>query len=543
MTMITKVCRPYLLLVISMFTIGAMASGEKDSLKFVNWQNKDPKIDKAWGISTEKAYLELLKDKSSRTVVVAVIDNGVDVNHEELKNNIWINEGEIPGNGIDDDNNGYIDDIHGWNFLGNVKGENIEKAPMEITRLYKRYLDRVGSVTEDSIKTMLGDDYSNFKKVRKAYMLKSTEVLQEKGFFDGITAAYAYFDSIISKQLGSTSYTVNDLKKLKVPKKSLEDTAKSYMVLLLSNGIDKQTIQEAEDYFNSRLNYHFNLEFDSRAIVGDDEWTWSETAYGNNDVHGGNPDHGTPVAGIIAASRNNNTGIKGIADNVKIMCIRAVPDGDEWDKDVAKAIEYAIDNGADIINMSFGKDFSPQKEFVDNVLQKAAKKDVLFVHSAGNDSENNDVNISFPNPVLSSGEIIPVNWITVGATTIKRSKKEFVASFSNYGLNTVDIFAPGESILSPTPNNGYDFVDGTSFSSPVVSGAAALIKSYYPNLSMSQIKEIILESSTKKDIKIVLPGTFGKFKEIVHFSELSTSGGLINVYKALELAEQKSLEN
>lgn len=526
-------------IVMLMATIVAMASGENDSLKYVNWQNKDPKTDKVWGISTEKAYLELLSGKSSQTVIVAVIDNGVDVNHEDLKNNIWINEDEIPGNGIDDDHNGYIDDINGWNFLGNTHGENIEKAPMEITRLYKKYLDRVGvEENEDSIKTFLGEEYSDFKEVRKAYMVKSTEVMQEKGFFEGITATYTYYDAVISKKLGRTDYTLEELKKLKVPKKSLEDSAKSYLVLLLSNGISKNAINEAEQYFNSRLNYHFNLEFDSRHIIGDDEWVWSDTAYGNNDVHGGNPDHGTPVAGIIGAGRKNNIGINGIADNVKIMCIRAVPDGDEWDKDVAKAIEYAIDNGADIINMSFGKGFSPRKEFVDKVLKKATEKDILFVHAAGNDSKNNDVNTPYPKPTFPSGEIIPVSWITVGATTIKRTKKEFVASFSNYGHNTVDIFAPGESVLSLTPNNGYDLVDGTSFSCPVISGVAALIKSYYPNLSMSQIRDIILESGTKKDIKVVLPGTYGKFKEVVHFNKLSSSGGLVNVYQALKVAEQ-----
>ncbi len=528
----------YLITIIS-FPQTVIASASNDSIKLVNWQNKDPKADKAWGISTEKAYSELLQGKESKTVIVAVIDNGIDINHEDLKDVIWVNEDEIPGNGIDDDNNGYIDDIHGWNFLGNSSGENIDGAPLEVTRLYKKYNTIYENLPADSLMDADPENYQKYLKVKTTYLKELTEIEQGKAYFDGITASYSRYDSILTNIFNKDNYSLNELKKLKVEKKSIVDTAKSYMILLRSNGISKSSLKEVEDYFNSRLNYHYNLEYNSRGIIGDDEWIWNTEIYGNNDVAGKNPDHGTSVAGIIAANRKNQIGMKGVADNVKIMCIRAVPDGDEWDKDVANSIKYAIDNGADIINMSFGKAFSPQQEMVENVLKQAAEKDILLVHAAGNDAENNDVVFNFPRKYSSTGDVIMNNWLSVGASSIKKSKKDFVASFSNYGKTTVDIFAPGVNILSCTPNNGYDFADGTSFSAPMVTGAAALIKSYYPSLTSSEIKELILEASGTNDIKVKLPGTKRKDKVFIPFKNLSVTGGLLNVYKALELAEQK----
>ncbi len=518
--------------------VNALASG--DSLKYANWQNKDPKLDKTWGISTDLAYAELIKEKESKTVIVAVIDNGVDINHEDLKDNIWVNEDEIPGNGIDDDNNGFIDDIHGWNFLGNAEGKNIDEAPFEVTRLYREFKLKVDSIPDDSLKKLPGFDYKLYKKVKSSYTKKITETEQQKAYFEGITEHYSRFDSILSLQFGKENYTINELKKLKVVKKSSADTAKRYMTWIKKLGVEKKDIVEYEEHFKNQLKYHYNPEFNSREIIGGDEYSLDYRSYGNNDVAGPNPDHGTMVSGIIAATRNNNIGINGVADNVKIMVLRAVPDGDEWDKDVANSISYAIENGAEIINMSFGKEFSPQKNFVDEAIKIADEKNVLLVHAAGNDSENNDRVFNYPRNYNNNDKKLINNWLTIGATAKEKRKKEFVASFSNYGKKSVDIFAPGHKILTCSPGNKYDIASGTSFSAPMVSGAAALIKSYYPTLTSAEIKEIILESSDIKDCNVVLPGTGGKNKEIVKFSNLSSTGGLLNVYKALQLAETKS---
>lgn len=528
----------YVAFLITPVTIWAI--NPEDSVKYINWQNLDPKQNKTWGIGSDKAYEELLKGKTSKTVIVAVIDNGVDINHEDLKNNIWINEDEIPGNGIDDDNNGYIDDVNGWNFLGNQNGENVNYAPLEVTRLYSQYLKTYGELNDDTVKKYNPENFNYYKKVTDTYLEKSMEVEQQKMGFDKFIELYNRYDSIAAKALGKEKYTDKELKKLKVVKKSSADTAKKFILRFHKRGLTQSTIDEANKYFTSRVAYHYNADFCSRTIIGDNATIWSDTAYGNNNVAGEHPDHGTMVSGIIAANRHNNLGIKGVADNVKIMAIRTVPDGDEWDKDVAKAIQYAIDNGAEIINMSFGKSFSPQKEFVDKVVKMADEHNVLLVHAAGNDSENIDVESNFPNQFSADSTVLTKNWLTIGSTSKDKKKKLFVSDYSNYGKKSVDIFAPGENIITCTPGNKYDIASGTSFSAPMFSGAAALIKSYYPILKASDIKEILLQSSACEDITVVLPGTTGKQKQLVKFSSLSVTGGLLNVYSALQLAEQRS---
>jgi subtilisin family serine protease len=534
-----KKIRFVLLAVIILFQASMLlAVNPEDSVKYINWQNLDPKHDKAWGIGTDKAYEELLKGKTSKTVIVAVIDNGVDINHVDLKNHIWINADEIPGNGIDDDNNGYVDDINGWNFLGNARGENINYAPLEVTRLYSQYHKMYGEFCDDSIKKYHPEKYSEYEKIAETYLEKSSEVEQQKSGFDQFIGMYNHYDSIVAKAAGKKNYTDKELKALKVEKKSSLDSAKKFILMVHKRGLNQSVIDEGNSYFTSRVNYHYNTNFCSRTIIGDNATVWSDTAYGNNNVAGTSPDHGTMVSGIIAADRYNNLGIKGIADNVKIMVIRTVPDGDEWDKDVAKAIQYAIDNGAEIINMSFGKSFSPQKEFVDKVVKMADEHNVLFVHAAGNDSENNDIESNFPNQYASDSSILSKNWLTIGSTARNKKKKEFVSDYSNYGKKSVDIFAPGENIITCTPENKYDIASGTSFSAPVVSGAAALIKSYYPNLTAAEIKDILLKSSLHDDIMVLLPGSNPKDKNYVKFGSLSASGGLVNVYSALQMAEK-----
>lgn len=532
----------FALLIGIMFSVLLKAIDPEDSIKYVNWQNLDPKIDKTWGISTDRAYNELLVGKEPKKVVVAVIDNGVDINHTDLLDHIWVNEGEIPENGIDDDNNGYIDDVNGWNFLGNSQGENINEAPLEVTRLYSIYKAQFDSLDEEAIRNSGLVDYTYYKKVVDEFESENKKYSSYKGSYEMALIMYNTYDSVLTGIFGKSDYTQNELKGLKVEKKSLPAEAKAFMLRMKKYGYDRSTFNDGIKYFNNRLDYHLNAEFNSRTIIGDDIANWADNQYGNNQVSAADPDHGTMVSGIIAANRFNNIGMKGIAPNVVIMPIRTVPDGDEWDKDVALAIQYAIDNGAEIINMSFGKSFSPQKEFVDKVVKMADEKNVLLVHAAGNDNSNIDIEDNFPNKYTSDGQILANNWITVGASAKDKKKNEFVADFSNYGKKSVDLFAPGHNILTTKPGNAYDIASGTSFSAPMVSGAAALIKSYYPNLTAAEIKEILLQSSTTKDIKVLLPGTSGKEKQYVPFSSLSQTGGLLNVYAALQLAEIKSKE-
>lgn len=504
----------------------------KEEKKLVNWHNKDLQSNKIIGVSTEKAYKELLKNKISQPVIVAVIDGGTDINHEDLKSNIWTNTDEIPGNGIDDDKNGYVDDIHGWNFIGNSKGENVDKDNLEVTRLYKELDAKYKDADPDLIKDK--KEFELYEKVKAVYAKKYGESLDNSGMAQS-GQELKEADSIVKAYLKKDDYTIKDLKKLSKAPENVAESAEKLTVWLMF-GIKASDLVGYSEQINSELNYHYNLDFDSRSIVGDDYKDNSNRIYGNNDVIGPDPGHGTFVAGEIGAVRNNGMGADGIANNVKLMIVRVVPDGDERDKDVANGIRYAIENGAKVINMSFGKAFSPQKKFVDEVLPLADKYDVLLVHAAGNDSEDNDVVDNFPGNIGDDGKPITQNWLTVGASSMSIGD-DLAGNFSNYGQKTVDVFAPGVDLWGLKPHNRYETASGTSMASPVVAGVAAVIRSYYPQLSALEVKDIIMRSVTKIDETVQKPVEFGK-GERVNFSTLCVTGGIVNLYNALILAEQ-----
>ena len=308
----------------------------------------------------------------------------------------------------------------------------------------------------------------------------------------------------------------------------------------------KEQLSGAVEHFDNQLKYQYNPDFNDRAaIVGDNPENSYERYYGNNDSRGPDASHGTHVAGIIAASRNNGKGMDGVADNVRIMSVRCVPDGDERDKDVANAIIYAVDNGATILNMSFGKSYSYDKAAVDKAVRYAADHDVLIVHAAGNDANNNDIGGNFPTKKFEKrgGLFKPKkagNWLEIGALSWK-SGEDLPATFSNYGKKNVDVFSPGVAIYSTTPDNTYASYQGTSMASPACAGVAAIIRSYYPDLNVAQVKEIIRESSVKSENMVKLPSKSRDPKAVptmVKFSELSNTGGFASSTNAAVLASK-----
>ena len=447
-----------------------------------DWFHLDPATDNVPGTSANKTYETLLKGKKSTTVVVAVIDSGVDYNHEDLKDVMWVNEDEIPNNGIDDDKNGYIDDVNGWNFIGGKDGKNIHHESLEISRLVAKYNKKFENVDVASLSKKEKKKYDEYIKMKEE-ITKEREKIQQQAM------GYMVYNEAIAtlkKETGKDNFTLDDLKKIKSDDESINQ-AVEMVSGPLSKGHSVADLEEdlkgATDYFNSRLEYYYNPEFDPRGIVGDDYSNSDERIYGNNDVQGPDANHGTHVAGIIGASRGNGIGMDGIADNVRIMSVRCVPDGDERDKDVANAIRYAVDNGAQVINMSFGKSYVWDKDVVDRAVKYAQKHDVLLVHAAGNDGSNNDTGNNFPNDTYDKkGWFKPKKakvWIEVGASAWQ-GIDQLAATFSNYGKESVDVFAPGVDIYSTIPGNKYKFLNGTSMAAPVVSGLAALIMSYYP---------------------------------------------------------------
>ena len=503
------------------------------------------------GIDLQKTYKSLLADKTGRRVVVAVIDSGVDIEHEDLADNIWTNLDEIPDNGIDDDKNGYVDDVHGWNFIGGKGGKNVNKDTYEATRLYGKLKPKYESADVTKLNKKEKLEYDKFIKVQKEVETKRKAAQNN---LDQIGATQNYLTGLTSKlesAIGQKSFSTERLDSLK----GLNDPELSAIVNIIErfqasgepienvaqlNEDIKREMDSGKERFTDQLNYAYNPDFNPRTIIGDNYENADERYYGNNDVEGPDAFHGTHVAGIIAAQRGNDLGIDGVASNALIMSIRTVPDGDERDKDVANAIRYAVDNGASIVNMSFGKGFSYNKDVVDEAVRYAEKNDVLLVHAAGNSAQDNDSTDNFPNEIyrkpkgfLFWKKKATKNWIEVGASGWEKSA-DAVAPFSNYGQANVDVFAPGMYIYSTTPDDNYQIAQGTSMASPVVAGIAAVLRSYFPALTAQQVKDAILGSSIKSDLQVVKPGT----QELVPFAELSSTGGFVNLYKAFEYASK-----
>ena len=499
-----------------------------------NWQNLDLKKDSVFGISTEKAYAELLKGKKSTPVIVGVLDGGVDINHEDLKTVIWTNKKEIAGNGKDDDKNGYIDDVHGWNFLGSAKG-SVNQEALELTRILRRDKDRFANTTTATVQPADSADFTQYQKAKVDFDKQTAEA---KNAVENISGLKNVLD-IMVKKMGKEKPELADFENFKT-ETDLEARLKKIMVSQLQHSTYEDfynsQIVKGLDHYKDQLQYNLNLDFDPRPeLVGDNYADDKQRNYGNNDVTGPDASHGTHVSGIIAADRTNNIGIKGVTDNVMIMGVRSVPNGDERDKDVANAIRYAVNNGAKVLNMSFGKGYSWDKKAVDEAVKYAISKDVLLVQAAGNDNKNLDIEKSFPDRRYLDGGVAS-SYIVVGASG-STDDKTLKASFSNYGKTTVDVFAPGVQIYSTVPGSKYEAYDGTSMASPVVAGLAALIREYYPKLKAEQVKEIILKSVVKVNHNVdVEIGEDGAASKSVPFADLCITGGIVNAYDALKLA-------
>lgn len=519
------------------------------------WPHADIYQDSIPGMSLDKAY-EFLADKKGTMVILGVIDSGIDIEHEDLKDNAWSNSDEIAGNGKDDDNNGYIDDIYGWNFLG---GDGIATPEqLEVTRIYKMLDAKYNGKAKSDMTASEIDGFNYYQKVKKDYENRIKVGDSQQSIFeqyDIFKENVEYIEKLIvfigdahettAAKLNKRDYNLAELNALDLYDRSpvlikiLEEGEKPDE-LIEQLKIDLEYQKEGKKFYESQATVMYNLNFNGR-ITGDDPFDIMDVPYGNANTIGSVDDeiHGTHVAGIAMATRENGKGINGIAQNVKLLSVRTVPDGDEYDKDVALAIRYAVDNGAKVINMSFGKSYSPNAEWVYDAIKYAASKDVLLVHAAGNDHKDIDRSDNFPTDAPDKINEITDNLITIGAMT-RNFNEDLVATFSNYGKRNVDLFAPGLEIYSTVPKNEYKILQGTSMAAPEVAGVASLIRSYYPQLSASQVKHILMNSGTKVDLNVKLPGGDGK---MVPFSDLSVSGRVLNAYNALRMADSMVLNN
>jgi subtilisin family serine protease len=518
-------------------------------------ENSDKKAPNGWhqldktetgfnGISLNKAY-DFLKSKNlkSKKVIVAVIDSGIDTLHEDLKPVMWTNPKEIPGNGKDDDKNGYIDDVHGWNFLGGKDGKNVKEDSYEGARVYHQLKQKWEGkeITESSLSEADLKSYKTYLRAKEKVVGEIDEA--EVGYLKTLYPKFLAGDSILRKEIGKEEYNGNDLKDNNTTNSDAKMTKNLIMSISKSNDSYDITNQQLIDEIGGQLR-KANSAVEApptyrKDVVKDNESDFNDRGYGNNDIMASTPMHGTHCAGIIGAARNNNTGMDGVADNVSLMMLRAVPDGDEHDKDIALAIRYAVDNGAKIISMSFGKDFSPEKYWVDDAFKYAEKKGVLLVHAAGNDAKNIDTAYNFPNPVFENGSGRATNVITVGASGDVKTGG-LTASFSNFGKNEVDVFAPGVNIYSTIPGgNTYGNLSGTSMACPVVAGIAALLLEYYPTLTSTDLKMIIEKSAVVCTEEVKKPGTDEKVK----LTELSRTGAFVNAFEAVKMANVTTKSN
>jgi subtilisin family serine protease len=496
-----------------------------------NWQLLDESTDHIPGISVERAYRELLTGKSPKqTVLVAIIDNGIDTAHVDLKANLWVNPKEVAGNKKDDDNNGYVDDIHGWNFIGGRDGEDVHFDTFEVTREYARCHNQPAASGEPPI-----TDHTYCQKVDADYNKQKADIERNVQTYHQISDALQQIIPVLTKAVAPDSLSADRVRALRPSSPQMTQMRQMYLDLA-SEGATPSVIEDGLKSLEGQLKYALNPSYNPRTIVGDTYTNLAERHYGNADVMGQDAKHGTHVAGIIGAVRGNGVGVDGIAAAVRFMMIRTVPDGDERDKDIANAIRYAVDNGAQIISMSFGKAYSPFKAAVDDAVKYADAHGVLMVHAAGNDGADLGKGRNFPTPFYLGGGR-PQNWIEVGASSWKGGDK-LAAPFSNYGQQQVDVFAPGVDILSTVPGNQYERDSGTSMAAPVVSGLAALILDFYPNLTAGDIKKIIMASVTRTNQTVSRPGS--EDKDSVSFQSLSVTGGIVNAFNALKMAEQVS---
>ncbi|WP_236668714.1 S8 family peptidase [Hymenobacter rubidus] len=506
------------------------------------WYLKDPQLDKVPGIGATRAYTEILKNLVPTPVVVAVIDSGIDTAHVDLKPVLWRNYKEIPGNGIDDDHNGYVDDVHGWNFLGGPDGRNVNAETLEMTRIVAAGRKRFLGKTAKTVKPADQADFALYQKAEKAYKARLKEEGERAQYVDDNVGPLTMMVAALKKSLGTEKLDTVALRNAQPNDPNLQQVVGGLLGMLRQTGVPDadallKELNGAAKQERSMLDNSLNLDFNPRAdIVKDNPNDVNQRNYGNNDLQGPDPTHGTHVSGIIAAVRDNNQGIQGIAaDPVRIMMVRAVPDGDERDKDIANAIRYAVDNGAQIINMSFGKEFSPQRPAVEAAFKYAASKNVLLVHAAGNENHNLDLADNYPASFYINKATIP-NLLTVGASGPKDSPA-LPAEFSNYSKKGVDVFAPGVGIYSTLPGSTYGNESGTSMASPVTAGIAAVLKSYFPKLTATDLKRIIMQSAQVHHTQVLVPGTDKK----ADFSTLSVTGGVVDMYEAVKLAQKASL--
>lgn len=523
---------PRLILTLFLFICFQYLYGQ--NAEFWHWQ--DLEKDGVHGVSLLKAQ-QILKDLKLKPapIIIAVLDGGIDTAHPQIKPLLWNNSREIPGNALDDDKNGYVDDLHGWNFLGNAAGENINKASDEKSRIYHRYKDEFKQEQLDSASWDVTKKYTY-----KIWQQAATEIVFSEedaanlSFIKMARNAVIKMGTILIREMEDSNFSTEQLESYQPIGKITATTKISYLKTIQALGIDRSNghqsiVSDLNEYISGKDQSAVSMNTppeDLRKKITQDQYeNFKDQFYGNNNITGPNAKHGTHVAGLAAGIVDTIFSKSNFKNPIQIMGVRVVPDGDEYDKDVALGIRYAVNNGAKVINMSFGKSFSPEQPWVDSAIRYAASKDVLIIHSAGNESYDLNIKQVYPNPYSTVFKDKALNMITVGASSDPLIAESIKTDFSNYGNKIVDLLSPGKKIFSSLPNQQYGFLDGTSMSAPIISHIAALVRAYFPKLSAIEVKTILLQSCWKPN------------DNSLKLDELSAEGGIINAALSIQNAQ------
>ena len=460
---------------------------------------------KGANITAAQQYLHSHKAKKKRTVVVGIIDSGADTECLALKRALWTNAKEKI-NGKDDDHNGYVDDVHGWNFLGTKDGKfNMTSAGTEEYRQFKRLYPKYKNVkSREEVADSNRKEYAYYMAMRRKAKINSYlmfyEVAARKQKLMG-----EMDDMLKRAKLDVDTLTMGGMLNTEVADTLVKDTfVKLIMADLYKNPMttrwdDYVKKQRADFALMGKRIYSIEHDKDKRLLMGDNQEDATDRFYGNNMLNIEGMEHGNFVASVVAGNVVDDSRYSGVCVDARVMPVRVCPEGDEYDKDVATGIIYAVDNGAKIINLSLGKYTSPHPEMVNEAIAYAGKHDVLVIGAAGNNHLNIDSIAYFPAAVDAKGQTLD-NFIRVGGTAMDGSR----SSISNYGDHKVDIYAPGEYISGVYPGNKKDFANGTSVATPVVSGIAAMLRTYFPKLKATQLKRVLIETAREQNgLKLV----------------------------------------
>jgi len=529
----------------SILVYGQSTTIERFKIDTSNWWKIDYGQDSLASISWNKGlkYAYKTNNYPKKQIKVAILDTDFDLNHNMLLDLIAINKDEISRNNKDDNQNGFVDDYAGWNFLGiKNKDSALAHVLMEETRILRKF---------DSL------SYQTLKK-RNKIPFKYIEV---KSSFDSIVKSLQRDINPYINIEENYTYVMDTLRKLIPDKISLSsltdyktqnDTIMGYVNFAKYYYENDFPYDEFIDYLKLKklsLDICMNLSYDNRMLLQDKPNNLRDKNYGNP-IFGKNIQllsHGTTVSGVIAHALldSSNTKNKNTIPNypIKILPITFTGIGDFTDKDFYLGFKYAISNGANIINISQGKTFSMTPKILFKALKLAKRRNVLVVMSAGNQAMSLDENWRFPQSISKLYEKNFSNVLIVGASS-KKLNKNLLDEDSNYGLKSIDIFAPGEDIPTTLPNNEFTTKSGTSFAAPIVTNVAALLWSHYPKLKASEIKKIIMQSGAEYDGLVNVPCDLEKNQfcknnpQKQKFNLLSRSGKIINALNALKLAEK-----